>query len=125
MELFESASFTKHVSELMEEWHVAGLAIAIVQNEAVASRGYGYASFEGEAWRPVTGDTVFDIASSSKSLTAAAVALLIADDDNYPQVKWDTPVSNLLPDDFVMADEKYTSDITVEDMLSHRTGLPR
>ena len=124
MDLFKSAEFTKHVSELMEEWHTPGLAIAVVQDETVASKGYGYASLEEEPRQPVTGDTVFDIASSSKSMTAAAVALMVADDENYPDVKWDTPVSKLLPDSFVMAKEEYTNGITVEDIVSHRTGLP-
>lgn len=124
MDLFKSAKFTQHVSELMEEWHTPGLAIALVQDETVASQGYGYASLEETPPPTVTGDTVFDIASSSKSMTAAAVALLVTDDEKYPNVKWDTPVSELLPEDFVMAKEEYTKGITVEDILSHRTGLP-
>lgn len=108
----------------MEEWHVPGLAISIVQHDVVASKGYGYAIIDEKKPIPVTGDTVFDIASSSKSMTAAAIALLVEDDENYPKVKWNTLVSELLPDDFVMSLEEYTKSITVEDILSHRTGLP-
>lgn len=124
MDLFESEDFTRHVQELMEEWHVPGLAISIAQNNGSASKGYGCAIIDDEQPVPVTGDTVFDIASSSKSMTAAAIALLVEDDENYPQVKWNTLVSELLPDDFVMSLEEYTKSITVEDILSHRTGLP-
>lgn len=124
MEFFKSQQFSQHVSDLMEEWHVAGLAIAVVQNETYASKGFGYADLSEPNPQPVTPDTVFDIASSSKSLTAAAVAFLVEDDENYPDVKWNTPISKLLPEDFVMAQEEYTNGVTVEDILCHRTGLP-
>lgn len=124
MDLFKSETFTKHVTELMEEWHAPGLAISLVQGDVTASKGFGYAILEGEDQAPTTGDTVWDIASSSKSMTAAAIALLVEDDENYPHVKWDTLVSELLPEDFVMSKDEYTKAVTVEDILSHRSGLP-
>jgi len=70
-------------------------------------------------------DTLFDIASASKSLTAASVALLIYDDVNYPDVKWESTISKLLPDDFVMPTDEYTKAVTIEDILSHRSGMAR
>ena len=121
MDFFNSPDFTSHVDELLKEWHCPGVAIAIVQHEIIASQDFGNASLEPQ--RPVTADTLFDIASSSKSLTAASVALLVEDDDQYPQVQWDTAMSSLLPDDFVMSGKGYTESVTVEDILSHRTGL--
>jgi CubicO group peptidase (beta-lactamase class C family) len=48
----------------------------------------------------------------------------VHDDDNYPDLKWTTPVSRILPDDFVLPDPYYTENITVEDILSHRSGMP-
>lgn len=69
-------------------------------------------------------DTIFDIGSCSKSLTAASVGLLVADNDNYPDVQWDTPMSVLLPEDFAMAKDDYTRGVTVEDIIRHRTGVP-
>ena len=122
MDLFNSPEFASHVEDLMREWHVPGLAIAVTHNDSVVSNGYGKASLKSE--KPATADTLFDIASCSKSLTAASVGLLIADNDNYPQLQWDTSVSKLLPDDFVMSSDGYTENITVEDILSHSTGLP-
>lgn len=106
----------------MEKWHVPGLAIAVVRDQAIASRAFGKASLNPS--KPCTADSLFDIASCSKSMTAASVALLIADDDNHPHLHWDTPMSTLLPDDFVMSVDSYTENVTVEDVLSHRTGLP-
>ena len=123
MEYFKSPRFADRVNELIEEWHASGLAIAVIQDDEIQSRAFGKASLENN--RNVTPDTLFDIASSSKSLTAASVAILVAGDDRHPQVEWDTKMSDLLPDDFVMSSEQYTRDITVEDILSHRTGQPR
>lgn len=123
MDLFNSSAFGDHVNALLEEWHTPGLAIAVVQNDTIASRGFGKATIDPD--KPVTADTVFDIASCSKSTTAGAVALLVEDEEQYHEIKWDAKMSALLPDDFVMGKESYTEDVTVEDILSHRTGLAR
>lgn len=123
MDLFNSTAFGNHVDALLKEWHTPGLAIAVVQNDRIASRGFGRACIDPE--KPVTADTLFDIASCSKSTTAGAVALLVEDEEHYPDIKWDAKMSALLPDDFVMAEESYMKDVTVEDILSHRTGLAR
>lgn len=80
---------------------------------------YGYASLSEHK---VTTDTIFDMASTSKCTTAAAVALLVQD-DQYPDVQWTTPVCKLLPNDFVLADSHLTEQVTIEDILSHRSGL--
>jgi CubicO group peptidase (beta-lactamase class C family) len=70
----------------------------------------------------VTTETIFDLASTSKCTTAAAVALLVQD-DNYPDVKWTTAVSEILPDDFVLPNPYLTKEVTIEDILSHRSGI--
>lgn len=72
----------------------------------------------------MTADTLFDTASMSKSFTAAAVALLVHDNDKYLDVQWATPVSKLLQDDFLLEDPQYTEHVTIEDILSHRSGMP-
>jgi CubicO group peptidase (beta-lactamase class C family) len=79
----------------------------------------------------VTPKTLFYCASTSKAFTAAALGIMIGS-GNYtnPSVHnqplaWDTPVHDLIPEDFVLADPWATSHITLEDALSHRTGLPR
>jgi len=105
----------------MNQHHVPGLAIAIVANDQTASTGYGYATIDPPT--PCTADTLFDIASCSKSLTAASVALLIDDNENHPEVQYDSIMSDVLPGDFVMPGVGYTENVTVEDVLSHRTGM--
>lgn len=122
MELLESAIFRSLMADLLKKNKIPGLSVAVVHDGAVASTGFGMASFEDGI--PCTGDTLFDIASCSKSLTAASVALLV-DDDKYPDVQYEALMSYLLPDDFVMQEKSYTDGITVEDVLSHRTGMAR
>ncbi|KAM4065674.1 beta-lactamase [Hirsutella rhossiliensis] len=115
-----SDDFSAQIKELIEECHVPGLALAVVQGDEVASAGFGKATLDPP--RDCTADTLFDIASASKSLTAASVALLVNDDEKYPDVKYDAAMSALLPDDFVMPGNDH-DDVTVEDILSHRTGM--
>ena len=52
---------------------------------------------------------------------------LLVDDASpeYAHVKWSTPVSELIRDDFVLENDYATTHITIEDALSHRTGMPR
>jgi len=74
---------------------------------------------------PVTPSTLFYAGSTTKAFTAATLSLLVDDNDEYSQVQWETPISQLIRDDFVLEDDYYTNHITIEDALSHRTGMPR
>lgn len=116
-------TFNARVNEALHHWRVPGLALAIVDRHAVTAHGYG-ASQLGDGARDVTPATIFDIASMSKSFTAAAMALLVQDEEGEGKgVKWDTPVSKLDPElQFEKGDGR--EGITVEDILSHRSGLP-
>ena len=123
MEYLNSPNFTSRVEELIKKYHIPGLSVAFVNGDRTFSAGYGLATLDPP--KPCTPDTLFDIASASKSLTAAAVGLLVRDDEKYPEVKYEATMSSLLPEDFIMAKQEYTDGVTVEDILSHRTGLPR
>jgi len=105
----------------MKTYHLPGLSISICQNDTIKSTGFGVSSLDSN--KPATADTLYDIASSSKSLTAASVALLVEDNENYPEVQWKAPLHELLPEDFVMPTPELTQRVTVEDVLSHRTGM--
>ena len=59
----------------------------------------------------------------TKAFVAASISLLV-DDDSHSEVQWSTPVSQLLRDDFVLSDSRSTEMVTIEDILSHRSGLP-
>ncbi|KAI0539410.1 beta-lactamase family protein [Xylaria digitata] len=123
MDYLHSLDFPSHIEKLMQKYHVPGLAVAVIEGKRIFSAGYGLASLDPP--KSCTADTLFDIASSSKSLTAASVGLLVRDNDKYPDVQYDAIMSKLLPEDFVMSGQGYTEGVTVEDILSHRTGLPR
>lgn len=120
-DFLSSERFSSLVEQLMVQHHVPGLSVATVQGQKISSAGYGDVCLTRST--PCTADTLFDIASSAKSLTAAAVGLLINDNENYPEVQWDATMSSLLPGDFIMSGTEYTNGVTVEDILSHRSGM--
>ncbi|KAK8137200.1 beta-lactamase/transpeptidase-like protein [Apiospora sp. TS-2023a] len=118
-----SSAFNDRIEAMMRSYHVPGLSLAIVHKGKTTSAGWGQASLDPP--KACTPDTLFDIASCSKSLTAASVALLVDDDEKYPEVQWDAIMSELLPHDFVMPGVGYTENVTLDDVLSHKTGMPR
>src|SRR5262245_10449451 len=69
---------------------------------------------------PVTAETLFPIAASTKTFTAALCAALV----DEGRLSWQRPVRDYLPG-FQMSDPVASSSLTVYDMLSHRSGLPR
>jgi CubicO group peptidase (beta-lactamase class C family) len=69
---------------------------------------------------PVTVDTVFSIGSSTKPFTSMALAML----SDSKRVRLDVPVRQYLSD-FFLRDPGAERNITLEDILSHRTGVPR
>ena len=52
------------------------------------------------------------------------MSFLVDDNEKYPHIQWDSPISQLIRDDFVLEDDYATTHITIEDALSHRSGLP-
>ena len=106
------------VDQTREAFNVPGIALGIVQNGKVAhARGYGVRSIESPD--AVNADTLFQIASNTKSMTAAALALLIDDG----KLSWDDRVIDHLPE-FRLHDAWATREFTVRDLLTHRSGLP-
>lgn len=72
---------------------------------------------------PANGDTLYFTGSTTKAFTAAAAGNLVFDNDT--ELKWSSKMADFLREDFVLSDNYYTSHITLEDALSHRSGLPR
>ncbi|KAF7585180.1 hypothetical protein BBP40_011893, partial [Aspergillus hancockii] len=115
-------AFTKKVNWALEHFKIPGVAVSVVRGDDIFAKGYGISNVETA--QPVTEHTLFEGASTTKAFTAAAVALLIDDNENFPDIQWDTPVHNLLPD-FTLEDPWATTHVTIEDILSHRSGIPR
>lgn len=108
-----------YVTQLMREWKVPGLAVAVVHGDSmVFAKGYGVRRLGDPT--PVDPNTVFAIGSSSKAFTGAAVGMLV----DEGKVTWDGPVTSYLPY-FQMYDPWVTREITVRDLLTHRSGLSR
>jgi CubicO group peptidase (beta-lactamase class C family) len=53
------------------------------------------------------------------------MTFLVDDNEMYPQVQWETPISELIRDDFVLEDEYSTTHVILGDAFSHRSGMPR
>ncbi|UXA12711.1 serine hydrolase [Mycobacterium sp. SMC-8] len=107
---------------LVAESGIPGMAVAVVHGgKTVYAKGFGVKNLE-RADRPdnrVGPDTVFQLASLSKPLSATVVATLVG----QGQVSWDTPLVSRLPW-FGLSDPAVTQMVTVGDMFSHRSGLP-
>ncbi|MFL6676423.1 MAG: serine hydrolase [Massilia sp.] len=105
------------VARVMKTFDVPGIAIAVVKDgKVVAARGFGVRKL-GEPAK-VDGQTLFEIASNSKAFTAAALAMLV----DEGKLSWDDPVTRHLPD-FQMYDAYVTHEMTIRDLLTHRSGL--
>jgi len=111
--------YDAYVNAALAAWKVPGVAIAIVRNDSlIFAKGYGVREL-GKA-DAVNERTIFAIGSASKAFTAAAVALMVDD----RKVKWDDPAATYLPG-FQLFDPYASREITVRDLLSHRSGLAR
>lgn len=112
-------NFDEAIEAAMASWHCPGAAIVVVRgDEILHQRAYGLCNVEENL--PLTVDTRFAMASVTKSFTAMSVALLV----DEGKLAWDKPVREYIPE-FILNDPYVTEHITVRDMLSHRTGLPR
>jgi CubicO group peptidase (beta-lactamase class C family) len=113
------ANLDAEVADILKNWNVPGLQIAVVKDgKVLLSKGYGTRNPATGA--PMTAETLVPIASMSKAFTAFSVGLLV----DEGKLDFDRPVAAYLPG-FTMEDPAATSGITLRDMLSHRTGLPR
>jgi CubicO group peptidase (beta-lactamase class C family) len=103
----------------MERWQIPGLAIAVVKDDSVVyARGFGVRRL-GEPAR-VDEHTLFGVASTTKAMTAAALALLV----DEGRLAWDDPVVRHIPS-FQLSDPWVTREATVRDLLTHRVGVGR
>lgn len=105
------------IESAREQWHVPGLAVAIVKDDQVVYlRGFG-SKHLGRS-DAVDAHTAFTLASTTKAFTAMALGLLVDDG----KLRWDDPVVRHLPE-FRVADPYVTREVTIRDLLVHRTGI--
>lgn len=107
----------RYVASVLREFQVPGVSLAIVQDgKVVLAQGYGVGTL-GDTAR-VTPRTLFGIASNTKAFTATALGLLVEEG----KLDWDAPVVSYLPA-FAMYDPFVTRELTIKDLLVHRSGL--
>ena len=107
------------VAQILKDWKVPGLAIAVVQDDKVTLlKGYGYRDMEKQL--PVTPRTLFAIGSITKSFTVTTLGMEM----DEGKVDWDKPVRDYLPT-FKMFTPDLSEQMTIRDLITHRSGLPR
>ena len=103
---------------VQSKWNAPGIALGIVKDgKVIYKKGYGYRNIQTK--ERVTSNTLFSIASSTKSFTTTGLGILV----DEGKLAWDKPVKSYLPI-FQLSDSLASNNSTLIDILSHRTGLP-
>ncbi len=109
--------FDRFVTTTLTRFETPAMAVAVVKDgKVLVAKGYGIRKMGDPA--PADSHTRFGIASNTKAFTALALGLLVEEG----KVEWDAPVIRYLPW-FQMWDPWVTRELTVRDLLVHRSGL--
>ena len=107
----------QYYTRALADWQVPGMAIAIVKDgEIIFAKGFGVSDVRTN--KPVDSETLFPIASNTKAFTSAALAILV----DQKKISWDDKVTKYLPY-FKLYDPYVTENMTIRDLLTHRSGL--
>jgi CubicO group peptidase (beta-lactamase class C family) len=105
------------VADALVKFKVAGASVAVVKDgKIIHLKGYGVADINTK--KPVNENTNFQIASNTKAFTATALAILV----DEGKLKWTDKVKDHIPE-FKMYNDYVTENFTIEDLLTHRSGL--
>ena len=111
--------FDEIVEASLRDYNVPGIAIGVVvDGHVILAQGYGLRNIEKQ--QPVTSSTVFPMGSATKAFCTFLMGMLIDEGFLY----WDQPVVDILPD-FRLWDQYATQNLTLRDLITHRTGMPR
>jgi CubicO group peptidase (beta-lactamase class C family) len=112
------AAFDKYVAKAAADWRIPALAIAVVKDDSVVfAKGYGV--LQKGTSQPANEHTRFAIGSTTKAMTAASIAMLV----DEGKLKLDDPVTKYIPE-LQLSDPWVTRELTIRDLLTHRSGLP-
>src|SRR5689334_1794941 len=121
--LLDSSKFTdtgfklldEQIQAAMERYGVPGVAVGIAYGDEEYLAGYGVTSVENPL--PVTPDTLFQIGSTTKTMTATAIMRLV----DMGKLELDAPVRQYLPD-LALKDPTTAEKVTVKHLLTHTAG---
>jgi CubicO group peptidase (beta-lactamase class C family) len=109
--------FDEFAVKALDAYGTPGLSVAVVQDGKIQFvRGYGKRKLRDNA--AVDSQTVFHIASVSKTFTATAIAILV----DEGKLAWEDPVIKYVPE-FQLSDPYRTREATITDLLTHRLGI--
>ena len=111
--------FDAYMQQTLKDWNTPGVGVGIVVGDKlVFAKGYGYRDHEKKL--PFTTKTMQPIASNSKLFTAVAAGMLVEEG----KLVWDKPIRDSVPE-IQFYNDQLNSNVTLRDMLSHRTGVTR
>lgn len=107
------------IGRILKEWNVPGVSISVVEkNKVLFASGFGYKDIENK--KPVTENTLFAIGSCAKAFTAS----LLSNEMKEGKLDLDAPINTYFPE-LRFYNNELTANVTLRDMLCHRTGVPR
>lgn len=109
----------EYIERGMADWEIPGLAVAVVhRDELIYARGFGNRDLK--APNPVDEHTLFSVASTTKAMTAAALAMLV----DEGKIDWNDRVVDHMPE-FELSDPWVSREVRIHDLLTHRVGVGR
>src|SRR4051812_7887124 len=113
------AGFDAYIEQVLKDWNTPGIGVGIVvTDKLVFAKGYGFRDYEKKL--PFTPTTLCPIASNSKLFTTVAAGMLVEEG----KLTWDQPVRQSVPE-IQFYNDQLNNNVTLRDMLSHRTGVTR
>jgi CubicO group peptidase (beta-lactamase class C family) len=113
------SGFDGYMSKVLKAWNAPGIGVGVVVGDKlVFARGYGYRDYGRKL--PFTPTTLCPIASNTKLFTVVGAGFLV----DEGKLRWDDPVRASVPAVRFFNDQ-LNDNITLRDMLSHRTGITR
>lgn len=107
------------LEKVLGTWRAAGFSVAVVEKDKIIySKGFGYRDYENKI--PVTPNTLFAIGSSSKAFTSGLLGILREED----KLSFDDSPIKHIPE-LRFYNNEMNNLITIKDIMTHRTGLPR
>lgn len=113
------AGIDAELQKVLETWKTPGFAVAVVEkNKIVYAKGFGFRDYENKI--PATPNTLFAIGSCSKAFTSSVLGLL----KNENKLDFEDSPRKYIPE-LKFYNAEMDNMITIRDLMSHRTGLPR